>query len=170
MEITLDSVGRPNISSDELFEIIYAGKDANISMPDTSDIRDYISLSSKWGLPVGVRFARSNESNEQYVKSCLENWPMPEEYKQLDLSVYFANKISTAEQATRVAEELDLYEQYNLIVVLKFMIYLVDVMRKNNIVWGVGRGSSVSSYLLFLIGLHKINSLKYSLDIREFLK
>jgi len=43
-------------------------------------------------------------------------------------------------------------------------------MRKNNLVWGVGRGSSVSSYLLYLIGVHKVDSYKYRLDIKEFLK
>lgn len=170
MNITLDYVGRPNISSNELFEIIYAGRDTDISMPDTDEIKTYVSLSSKWGLPVGIKFARSNEDEKQYVKSCLNNWVMPDKYKDLDLYVYFANTISTVKQAERVSEELELYEQHNLILVLKFMIYLVDLMKKNNIVWGVGRGSSVSSYLLFLIGLHKIDSLKYSLDIKEFLK
>jgi len=50
------------------------------------------------------------------------------------------------------------------------MIYIVDMMRKNNLVWGVGRGSSVASYVLYLIGIHKIDSLKYNLNIEEFLK
>jgi DNA polymerase III alpha subunit len=43
-------------------------------------------------------------------------------------------------------------------------------MRENDIVWGVGRGSSVASYTLYLIGVHKIDSIKYELDINEFLK
>ena len=43
-------------------------------------------------------------------------------------------------------------------------------MRKNNIVWGVGRGSSVASFVLFLIGVHKINSLYYDISIDEFLR
>jgi DNA polymerase III alpha subunit len=43
-------------------------------------------------------------------------------------------------------------------------------MRKHNIVWGVGRGSSVASYVLYLIGVHKINSMYYDLDIEEFLR
>jgi len=34
----------------------------------------------------------------------------------------------------------------------------------------VGRGSSVASYCLYLLGVHKINSLKFDLDIKEFLK
>jgi DNA polymerase III alpha subunit len=50
------------------------------------------------------------------------------------------------------------------------MIYLVDVMRENSVVWGVGRGSSVASYVLYLIGVHKIDSVKYNLDFKEFFK
>jgi hypothetical protein len=49
-------------------------------------------------------------------------------------------------------------------------LYALFTMRENKIVWGVGRGSSVASYVLFLIGVHKINSIKYNLDINEFLK
>jgi len=50
------------------------------------------------------------------------------------------------------------------------MIYMVQVMKDNHIVWGVGRGSSVSSFLLFLVGLHQINPIKYNLDIKEFIR
>ena len=57
-----------------------------------------------------------------------------------------------------------------MITLLKYLKYLVDTMRENKIVWGVGRGSSVASYVLYLIGVHKIDSIKYELDIKEFLK
>ena len=57
-----------------------------------------------------------------------------------------------------------------MIELLHFMKYLVDTLRKNNVVWGVGRGSSVASYILYLIGVHKVDSIKYNLDINEFLK
>ena len=50
---------------------------------------------------------------------------------------------------------------YNL---LRYMIYLVDFMRANNIVWGVGRGSHVASYVLYLIGIHKVNPIPHGLD------
>ena len=65
---------------------------------------------------------------------------------------------------------MTMFEERKMMNVLRFLIYLVDSMRKNKIVWGVGRGSSVASYVLFLIGIHKVNSLKYNLDIKEFLK
>ncbi len=54
--------------------------------------------------------------------------------------------------------------------VLNLLLYLVDHFRTNKIVWGVGRGSSVASYILYLIGIHKVDSIKYDLDIGEFLK
>jgi DNA polymerase III alpha subunit len=63
-----------------------------------------------------------------------------------------------------------MFRARNLFPVLQLLIYIVDTMRKHNIVWGVGRGSSVASYCLYLIGVHKIDSLKYNLNIREFLK
>jgi DNA polymerase III alpha subunit len=49
-------------------------------------------------------------------------------------------------------------------------IYIIDPLRKNNSVWGVGRGSSVASYVLYLIGVHKIDSLFFDLDIEDFLR
>ena len=66
--------------------------------------------------------------------------------------------------------EYDLFEKKNFIRVLQFLIYFVDTLRENNIVWGVGRGSSVASFCLFLIGVHKINPLLYNLDYTEFLR
>ena len=53
---------------------------------------------------------------------------------------------------------------------LRYLRYFVDVLRANNVIWGVGRGSSVASFVLFLLGVHRINSLYYDLDPREFLR
>ena len=75
-----------------------------------------------------------------------------------------------AEHSARVCNELYLYDIYGIIEVLKVCVYIVDTLRKNNLVWGVGRGSSVSSYVLYLIGIHKVDSIKYGLDINEFLR
>jgi DNA polymerase III alpha subunit len=104
------------------------------------------------------------------LEEAVKQWTMPVEYTELDLDVYFANKISTNEQAVRVVEELALFEEHGLEPMLRFMIYLVKLMQDNNILWGVGRGSSVSSYLLFLVGLHQVDSIKYNLDIKEFIR
>jgi DNA polymerase III alpha subunit len=66
--------------------------------------------------------------------------------------------------------ELAEFEARKLFPVLQLLIYIIETMRKNSLVWGVGRGSSVASYILYLLGIHKVDSVKYKLDIKEFLK
>ena len=95
---------------------------------------------------------------------------MPDKYKQLDIAEYLLNLCNTDAELQRVGQELLLYQDRNMFDLLRFLVYIVDVMRENDIVWGVGRGSSVASYVLYLIGVHKINSLYYDLDIAEFLR
>ena len=97
------------------------------------------------------------------------NWFIPDEYKQLDIEEFLVTQCPE-QNYPRLIEELALFKQNNMLTVLKTMKYVVDTLRKNNIVWGVGRGSSVSSYVLFLIGIHKIDSVKYALPIDEFFK
>jgi len=102
---------------------------------------------------------------------------IPQHYKEIDIEEYVKRLIPIAGgleeeggNLARVEQELGLYKARNLFPILQLMIYIVDTMRKNNLVWGVGRGSCVASYVLFLLGVHKINSIKYNLDIKEFLK
>ena len=95
---------------------------------------------------------------------------MPEEYQTFDIAKWLLDQCTHEEEIQRVGKELLMYQKRDLFMLLQYMKYLVDLMRENNIVWGVGRGSSVSSFVLFLIGIHRINSLYYDLDIEEFLK
>ena len=97
------------------------------------------------------------------------NWFIPDEYKLLDIEKYLVEQCPE-QNYIRLAVELALFVQNHMIPVLKTMKYVVDTLRANNIVWGVGRGSSVSSYVLYLIGIHKIDSVKYALPIDEFFK
>lgn len=98
------------------------------------------------------------------------NWFLPEEYKELDIAKYVLDKCKTDEELQRTGSELILFLERDMFPLLRYCKYLVDTMREHNIVWGVGRGSSVSSYVLYLIGIHRINSIHYDLSIDEFLK
>lgn len=100
-----------------------------------------------------------------------QEFQIPDQYQTLDVMEYIAGLVPDHEgRQQRVAEELALFQARNLFPVLRMLIYIVDQMRKNNVVWGVGRGSSVASYCLYLIGIHKIDSYQYDLSIQEFLK
>jgi DNA polymerase III alpha subunit len=88
----------------------------------------------------------------------------------MDIVDWLYHRCPTPEIRERVVEELRLFDKHDMIPVLKTMKYVVDTLRANNVVWGVGRGSSVASYVLFIIGVHKIDSVKYKLPINEFFK
>jgi len=99
-----------------------------------------------------------------------ETWLIPENYRTLCVHSYLLERCERAEERERVAQELGVFEQHGLMPVLRLMIFLVDHWRDQQFDWGVGRGSSVASYCLFLIGVHKIDSLAYALPIEEFLR
>jgi len=98
------------------------------------------------------------------------NWHMPAEYKQLDIAAHVLALCVSEAELQRCGEELLLYQERDLFDLLRYLTYLVAVMTTNNIIWGVGRGSSVASYVLYKLGIHKIDSLYYNLDCREFLR
>jgi len=99
-----------------------------------------------------------------------QNWHMPESYKNMDIAEHVLGMCQTDAELQRCGAELMLYQERDLFDLLRYLKYLVDIMQQNNIIWGVGRGSSVASHVLYLMGVHRINSLYYNLDIQEFLR
>ena len=97
-------------------------------------------------------------------------WHMPEEYQQLDIAEYILGLCTTEAELQRVGHELLLYQDRDLFNLLRYLKYLVDIMIKNRVIWGVGRGSSVASYVLYKLGVHRIDSMFYKLEPEEFLR
>ena len=107
----------------------------------------------------------------------INTYLIPKHYLDIDVEEYINTLVSdrvdrtdNAATSRRVDMELAEYKSRNLYPVLRVLIYIIDTMRKNNIVWGIGRGSSIASYVLYLLSVHKVDSIKYNLDIKEFLK
>jgi len=103
-------------------------------------------------------------------------WNLPEKYLSLDLDDYLlklADKIEHDslydKRVERLSTEIFLFKQLKLDEVLRTIIYVIDKMTEKKVVWGVGRGSSCSSYLLYLMGLHEIDAVLYEIDIEDFL-
>ena len=110
------------------------------------------------------------ESLEEFDHRCQNNWHMPDEYQQLDIAAHVIAMCDTPEKLQRVGHELLLYQERDLFDLLRYLKYLVDVMHDNRVIWGVGRGSSTASYVLYLLGVHQIDSMYYDLDVGEFLR
>ncbi len=159
------------VNENDLVEGLLQGKSANsIITKDTDKIDTYNHFCSLFQINNTIDYETPAESNDKYSYKDIENWHMPQEYKQLDIQTYLLNKTRDYAQKQRVELEYAEFESRNMIPMLKFLVYMVSELKRQNILWGVGRGSSVSSYILYLIGVHKVDSLKYDLDYKEFLR
>lgn len=121
-------------------------------------------------VPKIKKYEQNCQSIETFDNDLQSQWFIPEEYKNFDIAKFVLDQCKNEAELQRAGKELILFQEKNMFELLVYLKYLVDTFRKNNIVWGVGRGSSVASFVLFLIGVHRINSLHYDLDISEFLK
>jgi DNA polymerase III alpha subunit len=121
-------------------------------------------------LPKLTKYISLDKSLHEFDEHSQNNWHMPTEYKNFDIAKFVLEQCKSEAELQRAGQELLMFQERDMFVLLQYLKYLVDTMRKHNVVWGVGRGSSVASFVLFLIGVHKINSLYYDLSIDEFLK
>ena len=167
-----DKYGRTFADSNELCDLLYKNPDLDLSLFLVEDPQDFNKSRSELHaeVPSLKGYVTLSDSVEWFDERFQSKWKMPDEYKELDIAAYVLGLCTADYELQRVGEELLLFQERNAFDLLRYMKYLVDTLRKNNIVWGVGRGSSVASYVLFLLGVHKINSIYYNLDIDEFLK
>lgn len=99
-----------------------------------------------------------------------EHWNTPEPYKSMDIREWCLDRCQNSAQKDRVIEEMALFEKNGMMPVMRHLVYCTDTWRKNGVLWGVGRGSSVCSFVLYLIGINRINPFEYGLEIAEWIK
>jgi DNA polymerase III alpha subunit len=139
----------------------------NALVDNPIEFNGFLSLEN---LPNLKQYKNLDISLEEFDRINQSNWNMPKEYYDFDIAKWVLDQCKNEAELQRAGDELIKFQERKMFVLLQYLKYLVDTMRKNNVVWGVGRGSSVASFVLFLIGIHRINSLYYQLDIGEFLK
>lgn len=167
-----DQYGRTFADSNELCELLYKNPELDLSLFLVEDPQEFNKSRAELhaDVPNLKGYVTLADSLEMFDQRFQSRWHMPQEYKDMDIAKWLLERCRADHELQRVGEELLLYQERDLFDLLRYLKYLVDTLRKNNIVWGVGRGSSVASYILFLIGVHKIDSLYYELSVDEFLK
>lgn len=166
--------GDISFNSEQLLSFIFSGgkiEEAKISYSD-EEILKYKRL-FKESLP------KKEKLNDHKLQ---EEFNIPQEFKDCNIKSIIYKKLEAhidsnnyseeenLERLSRVLSEYNLYKKHGLLDVLKLCHYIVKVLECNNIVWGPGRGSACCSYILFLLGLHDVDSFKFNLDINEFLR
>lgn len=179
MIMKTDDLGIPRFSNRDLIDMIYSGHadKVHVVLCDANDdIDKFNTAMEEQGMNPLQKYIPLDVDEKTFDGVCQSEWFMPEKYKELHVEKYVLGKLITdgykaqGPEYRRAFEELEEFKKRDMINLLRYMIYLVDFMRENNIVWGVGRGSSVASYVLYLIGVHRIDSIQYGLDWHEFLR
>lgn len=163
--MNIDHLGNPVFNEKDLFDALYQGHQLPFftlteNSKEIEQLKKYIDLQYN---------IFDTISKEDFDRKNQNTWFMPDEYKNLDIEGFLVH-VCPKENYQRLIDELQEFRERNMLELLCWLKYFVDTCRKNGILWGVGRGSSVSSYVLYLIGVHKIDPIKYNLDWREFLR
>lgn len=171
----VDNLGIPVYSNEDFLDILYQERldllPKMLGSADDEEVIKYNQSAEDLGLDKIKLYDPVNLDIAEFDKLLQQNWLMPEEYQKLDIEAWLFEQIPPWDpETTRVREELEAFKQRNMLDLLRWMKYFVDTCRANKVVWGVGRGSSVASYVLFIIGVHRIDSIKYNLDWQEFLR
>lgn len=164
-----DIFGQQIFNEDDLCVLLLKNPNQNLN---NCLIEDNISFDKNLleYFPKLIKYNFTDISIEDFDKQNQNKWFMPNEYIKFDIAEYILNQCTSEAELQRAGQELLLFQERDMFDLLRYLKYLVDTMRKNNVVWGVGRGSSVASFVLFLLGVHKINSLYYDLPVEEFFK
>ncbi len=138
--------------------------------------RDGLSLDGLKALP-SPEVEKFNLFSDEQINTCFEmdesrwsEWNTPVEFKEMDIHSYLRALVDDPVYQGRLELELKLFEERNMLSLVKHACYLIDYMKKNGFIWGVGRGSSAASLIFYLIGLHRIDPILHDIPLNEFIK
>ena len=169
--MTSDKYGNIVYTSSDIVDLLYKGKSQyldQIFCENNKEIQALAEISNIQLKHIDESFYDISISD--FDSACQNDWLMPQEYKTMDIAKWVLDLCKNQDQLQRVGAELLEFQRRNMMDLLRWLKYFVDYCRDNKILWGVGRGSSVASYVLYLIGVHKIDPLKYNLDWQDFLR
>jgi DNA polymerase III alpha subunit len=167
--------GQIIFSEDDLADAVMRGVDVSqlrdVVVDHTVDLQ---RLAADTGLDNVLRTWQTpvaeNVSVTDFDRENQQHWLMPQSYRDMDIAQRVLSLCDGTEELQRAGQELLMFQERGLFDLLRYLVYLVDTMRDNKIVWGVGRGSSVASFVLYKLGVHRVNSLYYDLDPGQFLR
>lgn len=168
-----DQYGQIIYNEEDLCDLVMQGHDLNkfdgLVVEEGALLESAITVLEN--IPTLLKYNNlENISISEFDRQCQNNWFMPIKYKDLDIAEHVLGLCKTDAELQRCGHELMLFQERNLFNLLRYLVFLVDLMRDNCVIWGVGRGSSVASYVLYKLGVHRVDSLYYDLDPHEFLR
>lgn len=170
-----DNYGQIVLDEDDIMDLMMQGRDItrmrSVLVDRGVDLESLTYILEDPGQLITWTFPENSDiAVPEFDLKQQSHWFMPDHYREIDVAAHVLGLCEDQHQLQRCGQELMMYQDRDLFDLLRYLIYLVDVMRDNHVIWGVGRGSSVASYVLYKIGVHRIDSLYYDLDPHEFLR
>lgn len=169
-----DKFGQIIFDEQDIIDLVMQGQDVSalkdLLVDHTVDIKTAPQILEN--VPAFVCYDELSQAHsvEEFDRRRQSIWYMPDQYRELDIAAHVLSLCNADSELQRCGQELLLYQEKNLFDLLRYLKYLVDIMTENKLIWGVGRGSSTASYVLYKLGVHRIDSLHYDLDVNEFLR
>ncbi len=137
------------------------------------------------GVPIDkIRITATNELIEEYNRLVDDplipteptdvwldkSWQIPDSFLRLDVRQHVLELAAPLgkKYVDRADEELDHIERKKLVPLIQTLMFIISEFKRTGVVYGVGRGSSCASLVLYLIGLHRVDPIKYSIPLQEF--
>lgn len=170
-----NNFGELIFSEDDICDLVMQGREIDslkhIVVDPTVNLEDLVCQIDRPDSLLTWTFPYNQETSvPEFHLTQQSHWHMPAKYQDMDIAAHVLNLCENQEELQRCGHELLMYQERNLFDLLRYLSYLVDVMKTNNVIWGVGRGSSVASFVLYKLGVHRINSMYYELEPEEFLR
>ena len=87
-----------------VFNLLYEGVDLNnVKCKRSEDLEIYNSIVDEYDLNMSkLQFTSSTEDKEKFIQKCLNNWFIPEKYKNINPYNYIRELSKTQEEIDRV--------------------------------------------------------------------
>jgi DNA polymerase III alpha subunit len=170
--VNVNQYGQVELTEQQAFDALYNKTIFNLNGVYIDQPEQYNTAVKTNADSIDLLYSLPKEtvSVQEFDRTLQQQWFIPDQYKNFEIVGFLLDQTTNEVEYQRVVEELELFYQHNMVDLLIYLKYLVDTMKDHNIVWGVGRGSSVASYCLYLLNIHRIDSIKYNLDIKEFFR
>lgn len=169
----VNEYGDTVMNEESAIELMYEGvfDIESLFFKDSEEVRKYNKQMRKfnWAEKQVHIYEKPQVSFEEYHHLKQQQWLVPKHVFDIDIKQHLIEQCTTDQQLERVALELQIYEKHELMQLLCVVKWLMDTAKQNNIITGVGRGSSCASLCLYLLGVHYVDPLKYDLNFSEFL-
>lgn len=173
--MNVNEYGQVSFNTSETIEHLYGGNDLSNFVDNQNEIHKHNLFGKHFEIDDIISPTKPLKNAIDFHNAQADAWHMPDSYQTLDVEQFLAQRLQslglTSEKyIDTLSAELKEYNDRKMTKLIKFLIYLMDTCKQNNIVTGVGRGSSVASLVLYLIGVHYIDPIKYNLNYKEFLR